>query len=105
LSNAWEKLYSFEIENTAFKILKTKPKIPSKILLARHKATHFAPMEFQNHPISKHYSILRRPYHIQDGKLQKELAKETMPRVANLIQGTIQEGMNYLGKFRQEIIE
>jgi hypothetical protein len=48
---------------------------------------------------------LRRPYRIQDGKLQKELAKETMPKVANLIQGAVQEGVNYLVKFREATIE
>ena len=61
-------------------------------------------MQFEMHHIAEQYSILRRPYRIQDGKLQKELAKETMPRVANLIQGAVQEGVNYLSKFREATI-
>ena len=105
LSNAWEKLHGFALKDKAFEILKMKPKKPSETLLARHKATHFEPMQFQSHQLSQQYSILRRPYSIQDGKLQKELAKETMPRVANLIQAAVQEGVNYLGKFREATVE
>jgi hypothetical protein len=67
-------------------------------------ATHFDSTQFEKHKIAGQYSILRRPYHIQDGKLQKELAKETMPRVANPIQGAVQEGVNYLSEFHEAII-
>jgi hypothetical protein len=104
VSNAWEKIDRFANEDRAFEILKTKHKEPSETLLARHKATHFKPMQFESHHIAKQYSILRRPYYIQDGKLQKELAKETMPKVTNLIQGAVQEGVNYLNKFREATI-
>ncbi len=104
ISNAWEKLQGFADKEKAFKILKTQHKKPSKTLHARHNATHFNPTGFQGHKISKQYSILRRPYYIQDGRLQKELAKETMPKVANLIQGAVQEGVDYIGKFREATI-
>jgi len=104
LSNAWEKLYEFANKEKAFEILQAKPKKPSKTLLARHKAIHFEPMQFESHKIARQYSILRRPYYIRDGKLQKELAKDTMPRVANLIQGALQEGLNYLNEFYKATI-
>jgi len=104
LSNAWEKLDDFADSEKAFKILRTKYRKPSETLLARHNATHFDPKHFETHRIAKQYSILRCPYHIQDGRLQKELAKETMPRVANLIQGAVQESVNYLSKFYESTI-
>lgn len=104
VSNAWEEIDRFANEDNAFEILRTKPKKPSKTLVARHKATHFKPVEFESLPIAKQYSILRRPYYIRDGKLQKELAKDTMPRIANLIQDAVQEGADYLNKFRKATI-
>ncbi len=104
LSNAWEKLQNFANKEENFKILKIKYKKPSITLLARHKATHFDPKGYLGNTISRQYSILRRPYHIEDGKLQKELAKETMPKVANLIQGAVQEGVDYLCKFHEATI-
>jgi len=104
LSSAWKKLQNFADQDTAFRILQTQYEKPSETLLARHKATHFEPMQFESHKIAKQYSILRRPYYIQDGKLKKELAKDTMPRVANLIQSAVQEGVNYLNEFRKATI-
>ena len=104
VSNAWEELDTYANKDRAFEILRTKHKKPSNTLLARHLATHFQPIQFEMHKVAKQYSILRRPYHIQDGKLVKELAKETMPRVASLIQDAVQEGLNYLGKFREATI-
>ncbi|HXQ36052.1 MAG TPA: hypothetical protein VN843_18695 [Anaerolineales bacterium] len=101
LSNAWKKLQNFADEDKSFRILQMENKKPRETLLARHMATHFDPMQFENHKIARQYSILRRPYRIQDGKLQKELAKDTMPRVANLIKGAVQEGVNYLNEFRE----
>jgi hypothetical protein len=44
---------------------------------------------------------LRRSYRIRDGKLERALAKYTMPRVAALIKDVVQEGSAYLGKFQQ----
>ncbi len=104
VSNAWKEIERFADKDKAFQILKTKYKEPSNTLLARHKATHFQPMQFERHDIAKRYSILRRPYHIHDGKLEKELAKDTMPKVAKLIQDAVQEGLNYLSKFREATI-
>jgi hypothetical protein len=104
LSNAWKEIDKFAQKDKAFEILRTKHKDPSETLLARHKATHFKPVQFENHQIAKQYSFLRRPYRVQNGRLQKELAKETMPRVASLIKGAVQEGVNYLGKFREATI-
>lgn len=104
LSNAWKKLQDFADNNDAFRILQMKYEKPSETLLARHKATHFQPKDFESHHIADKYSILRRPYHIQDDKLQKELAKETMPRVTSLIHSAVQEGVNYLGKFCEATI-
>lgn len=104
LSNAWEKIDSFADKEKVFEILRTKHRKPSKTLSARHHATHFRPMYFENHKIARQYSILRRPYHIQNGKLHKELAKDTMPRVANLIKGAVQEGVDYLNKFREATV-
>jgi hypothetical protein len=104
VSNAWEEIDRFASRDQAFEILNAKHKKPSNTILARHIVTHFKPMEFEKHDIAKQYSILRRPYHIQDGNLQKELAKETMPRVVKLVQGAVQEGVNYLRKFREGTI-
>jgi hypothetical protein len=104
ISNAWEEIDKFADKDKAFEILRIKHKKPSKTILARHMATHLKPMEFESHDIAKQFSILRRPYRIQDGKLQKELAKETMARVVKLVQGAVEEGVNYLGKFREATI-
>jgi hypothetical protein len=104
LSNAWKKLQNFADKETSFRILQTNYKKPRETLLARHMATHFDPMQFESHKIAGQYSILRRPYHIQDGKLKKELAKDTMPRVANLIRGAVEEGVNYLNEFHKATI-
>ncbi len=104
LSNAWKKLQNYANKEKEFKILKTKYEKPSETLLARHKATHFDPKGYLDTTISSQYSILRRPYHLQDGMVQKELAKETMSKVASLILGAVQEGVDYLGKFRKATI-
>ena len=104
LSNAWKRLENYADKDTAFKILQVKYENPSETLLARHMATHFIPKDFERHHIADKYSILRRPYLVQDGRLQKELAKETMPRVAKLIRDTTQEGVNYLNKFHKATI-
>ena len=105
LSNAWKKIQGFADKDKAFKILQTEPQQPSiENLLARHKVTHFEPLQFESHRVASKYSILRRPYQSQDGKLKKELAKETMPRVANLVQGAVQEALDYLNKFREATI-
>jgi hypothetical protein len=103
-SNAWEAVERFADKDNAFKIFRTKYKKPSNTLLARHKATHFQPLQFEKHGLAKQYSILRRPYQIQDGKLEKELAKETMPKVVRLVQDAVQEGLNYLSEFREATI-
>jgi hypothetical protein len=104
LSNAWKGLQNFSDKNDAFRFLQMKYQKPSETLLARHMATHFNPKDFESHQIADKYSILRRPYRVQNGKLQKELPKETLPRVAKLIQDTIQEGVNYLNEFRKATI-
>jgi hypothetical protein len=104
LSNAWEQLDEFANEDKAFEILQIKHKKLSNTFLARHKATHFQPEQFQEHNIATQYSILRRPYYFQAGKLEKELAKYTMPKVVKLVQDAVQEGLNYLSKFREATI-
>src|SRR5258708_4450159 len=79
LCNAWERLQKISDIEASLSILSQKFQKPSQILLARHKGTHFMPGEFEDHPLAQQYSILRRPYRIVDGKLEKELAKFTMP--------------------------
>jgi hypothetical protein len=105
VSNAWEAVERFAAKDKAFKIFRTKYKKPSNTLLVRHKATHFQPLQFEKHDVAKQYSILRRSYQIQDGKLEKELAKETMPKVVRLVQDAVQEGLNYLSQFREATID
>jgi len=105
LSNAWKTLQDFADKEQAFAILRTKFQKPNETLLARHKATHFRPSEFEDHHIAQQYSILRRPYRIKDGKLEKELAKFTMPRVAALIRDSIAEGYAYLKSFREATVD
>jgi hypothetical protein len=105
LSNAWKEIEIFETKDKKFKIFKYKYKSPSDIILARHKSTHFKPEQFQNHSISSIYSILRRPYKVKDNILIKELAKDTMPKVANLIKNAIEEGVGYLNIFKKVTIE
>ena len=101
LSNAWEQIDKLAIKDDAFDILRTKHRKPGKTSLARHKVTHFQPMQFERHSIAKQYSIMRRPYRIRDGKLEKELAKYTMPKVINLVQDAVKESLEYLVKFRE----
>ena len=104
LSNAWENLQQFADQDTAFDILKKKFRKPGDIILARHKATHFQPVQFGEHRLALQYTILRRPYQIVNGKLEKELAKFTMPKVATLIQDSVIEGCDYLKEFRKATI-
>lgn len=105
VSNAWKEIDSYRDKNDLFKLFKTGYKKPSDTLLARHKSTHFKPLDFQKHELSKKYSILRRPYIIKDGKLVKELAKGTMPKVAELIRAAVKEGTEYLQLFSDELID
>jgi len=105
LYNAWKKLQQFADKDPAFHIPKKKAKEPKKIIRARHKFTHFSPDEFEEGPLAQKYAILRRPYQIVDGKLEKELAKFTMPKVATLIQDAVTEGYSYLEQFQKAIIE
>lgn len=100
VGNAWETIQGFSDREKAFHILKEKYRKPSNTIIARHKATHFQPKDFLEHKVSQKYSILRRPYYIVDGKLEKELAKYTMPKVAKLVQDAVVDGMSYLEKFR-----
>ncbi|MCP5054332.1 MAG: hypothetical protein GY940_44605 [bacterium] len=104
ISNAWTKIQKFAENEKAFDILSSKAQKPSDIILARHKATHFVPEQFESHRVAQRYSILRRPYRIRGSKLEKELAKYTMPRVAALIQNAVQEGSTYLSKFQQATV-
>lgn len=104
VSNAWTKIQKFADKEKAFDILRSKPQKPSDTIFARHHATHFVPEQFEVHRVAQQYSILRRPYQIRDGKLEKELAKYTIPRVAALIQDAVEEGYDYLDKFRQATI-
>jgi hypothetical protein len=104
LSNAWKTLQGFATRDKTYAILKKKYQGPSDIILARHKATHLQPDEFEDHQVAHQYSILRRPYRIVDGKLQKELAKDTMPRVAALLHDTIVETVDYLKQFREATV-
>jgi len=100
ISNAWIKIDKFADKEKAFEILRSKHQKPSDTILARHHVTHFVPEQFESHRVAQQYSILRRPYQIRNGKLEKELARYTMPRVAALIEGAVEEGFNYLDKFR-----
>jgi len=104
ISNAWSKLQKFADKEKTFEILRSKPQKPSDTIIARHHATHFVPEQFESHRVAQQYSILRRPYQIRDGKLEKELARHAMPRVAALIRGAVEEGFNYLNKFREATI-
>jgi len=104
LSNAWEYIQQFANKDTAFNILKKKFRKPGDIILARHKATHFQPGQFEEHRLAQQYAILRRPYQIVDGKLEKELARFTMPKVATLIQDSVIGGYDYLKEFREATI-
>ncbi len=100
LSNAWERIQKYSDEDKAFSILSKRWQKPNEILLARHKATHFQPGQFEDHRIAQQYSILRRPYQVEGGKLTKELAQFTMPRAAELLKDSVEEGDTYLGLFR-----
>jgi len=104
VSNAWERLEHFADTDRRLNILRRRHQKPSDTLLARHKATHFQPDEFERHRVADDYSVLRRPYRIREGRLEKELAKHTMPRVAALVKGAVSEALDYLGKFREATI-
>ncbi len=104
LSVAWKRLDDFGKEEPAFEILHGGYKAPSRVLLARHKFTHFRADQFEDHELAEKYSILRRPYVLRDGRLEKELAKETMPRVAALIRSSVDEGDSYVQTFRSATV-
>ena len=99
LSEAWKTLERFGREDPGLRVLKAPFQKPGKVLLARHKFTHFQPGHFEDHRLAEEYSILRRPYELVDGRLEKELAKETMPRVASLIRASVDAGQAYLLDF------
>jgi hypothetical protein len=105
ISNAWYRIQKdFADKEKAFDIFRSKHQKLGKTILARHNGTHFEPAEFERNPVARQYSILRRPYRIRDGRLEKELAKYTMARVAALIQAAVEESFTYLGKFREATI-
>jgi hypothetical protein len=100
ISNAWKTLEGFSKKDPALRILRTKHLELGKTILARHKATHFQPEQFESLEIAQQFSILRRPYSIKNGRLEKELAKFTIPKVAALIHEAVDEGYIYLKKFQ-----
>lgn len=104
VENAWETIQGFGDKEKAFDILKDRCRKPSNTIIARHKAAHFQPKDFIEHKVSQKYSILRRPYYIIGGRLEKELAKYTMPKVARLIQDTVVDGMSYIEKFHRATV-
>jgi hypothetical protein len=55
LSNAWEEIDRFAKKDKAFEILRAEHKDLSETLLARHKATHFKPVQFESHHIAQQY--------------------------------------------------
>jgi hypothetical protein len=101
LSNAWKKLAGFASENNVFSIFSSPYVKLSDTFLARHKGTHFDPKGFQNHKVSNDYAILRRPYSIVDGKLEKEMAKYTLPKIARLVRDAFKESDEYISTFWQ----
>jgi hypothetical protein len=104
LSVGWTALDRNAIQDTRFRILKkTHPKA-SPISYARHKVSHFAPDQFDTLPIAQQYSITRRPYRIRDGRLEKERAAETLPKVAALVRDSVQDCHAYLVRFREATI-
>jgi hypothetical protein len=104
LSNASEELQNCAKQEKALSIFNGNPPELSDICLARHTTTHFSPTQFENLKIAQQYSILRRPYRVVDGKLDKELAKFTMPRVAELVKDSVEESHRYLTGFREATI-
>ena len=104
ISNAWFKIQKFSDRERVFAILGGKHQKPGNTILARHHATHFVPEQCKSHRVAQQYSILRRLYQIREGKLEKELAAHTMPRVTALIKDAVEEGFNYLERFRQATI-
>lgn len=104
LSHASKKLKEIAKKDKAFVLFTGHPPEFSKILLARHMATHFVPNDFENHEIAQQYSILRRPYQIVNEKFEKQLARSTMPRVTQLIKDSVTESYNYLTLWRQATI-
>ncbi len=105
LSNSWKEIEEYGNRNKAFCIFKGKHIKPNDIILARHHATHFKAHQLLDHHNASIYSILRRPYIIENNKLNKELAKDTMPKVSNLIKTAIEESVKYLNIFKISISE
>ncbi len=101
LENACNEIKKFEHTFPIF--VKQPPKL-GRTRFARHKATHFEPAQFEKLTIAQRYSILRRPYKVVNGKLEKELAQYTMPRVAKLFQDSVNEGYRYLILLREATI-
>jgi hypothetical protein len=104
IDNAWERIQKFANEDEVFNICGRHQR-PSNIIRARHHATHFVPQQFEKTLAVRQYSILRRPYRIRDGKLEKEPAKYTLPKVASLIRGSVEESLDYIGKFRRATVD
>ncbi len=99
IKNGWKELSYHAKHHAAFDIFKTDYKEPSDTFLARHKATLFKPEQFLKHTAAKENSILRRPYYVENGEIKKELAKVTLPKVANLIRSSFTASEEYLHTF------
>ncbi|MDO6762874.1 hypothetical protein [Agarivorans sp. 1_MG-2023] len=99
IKNGWKALSYHAKHHDAFDIFRMGYKEPSDTFLARHKATHFQPDQFLEHNTAKEYSILRRPYHVDNGEIKKELAKATLPKVAKLIRSSFTASDEYLHTF------
>ncbi|WP_163131957.1 hypothetical protein [Agarivorans sp. Alg241-V36] len=99
LSNAWKELDKFTQKSSSFEILGSTHVKLSSTFLARHKATHFDPDGFQRHEVSREYAILRRPYSVKDGVLEKGLVRHTAPKTAKLIRDAFGECNQYLDSF------
>jgi len=104
IKNGWYALSHYSKIDSAFSIFKQKYTEPSDTFLARHKATHFKPEQFLNHTTSQVYSILRRPYYLDNGEIKKELARETLPKVVNLIRCSFEAGESYLSTFHNATV-
>lgn len=104
LSNACQEIERLGRNEHKFLIFTKKPPKLGDVRFARHKATHIEPEQFEKLTVSQQYSILRRPYKITDGKLEKELARYTMPRVAKLFKDSVTECYRYLTLLHEAII-
>lgn len=104
VKNGWGSLARFAQFHEQFAIFSSEYEEPCATFLARHKATHFRPDQFLKLDSAKDLAILRRPYYIENGEIKKELARVTLPKLAQFIRSAFIAVESYISIFHRATV-